>query len=127
MKKAFQHGLLSLATLILLLHSFFPHSHQEVEKNDESLISVGCHHLEHSLSDIFEDILAQDVGVDHLEHFVHGETATFQNVAIVSFALFFFYKKRSYATEKTTFPKEITYHFLEHFPQSEFLRGPPQV
>ncbi len=58
-----------LATGILLLHTFIPHSHSE-ELQDH--VALSCDNCENCILEFLEIILDHDFGEYHLEHFQTG-------------------------------------------------------
>ena len=129
MKKAFQHGLLFLATLILLLHSFFPHEHQLENKARASITKEGCQHAtSHSLLEIAEHVFSHNAGIEHLEHLAAPSSVHFEKTTSTPFLFSFFYKndksKLNTDVAQTFLP---VYSFLlraQCFSKSYSLRAP---
>lgn len=128
MKKIVQHGLVWTATLLLLLHSFFPHNHQAEIRENTSIGRTGCeHHLNHSLVEIAHHIFAQDIGVEHLEHILKSELSTFQISPNIAAVHFYFNENIEHDYQKHLFSTTSEKPTSKGFHSLHALRGPPLV
>jgi len=129
MNKAFQNGLLWLATIIILLHSFFPHSHSAETRLSSSVIEVGCQHDSHtSLLEVAEHIFTHDIGIDHLEHFQHSEISHFKNINSFDVLLGFEFSKTILSVDLSEISTDyILKYQTKSFISSRSLRAPPTI
>lgn len=127
MQKKWAISWLFAATIILLLHTLVPHSHDFTTSQPEP---TTCEHHQHGFWEFVEHLLDQNCGEDHLEHYqvsLKKDLDIDNDNSLITNILPQFTTQNQLLLINKIFPKTDYYFKKSFLLKSLTFRGPPFV
>ena len=119
------------AVMILLLHTFVPHSHGSVIE-DKNTTQTTCEHQSHGVWEFFEHLLTEDCGIEHLESYQTAnldieKSNTNLNIIFITNNLRHFYPLETSKIINKIIPQNDFIFSENRFTTDISFRGPPTL